>query len=307
MKSLVSSLKEYLEVRRALGYQLKETERTLKKFILFLQQPNQNHITAKLALEWAMLPQNVQRSHWSKRLSMVRLFAQYRQYEDPRTEIPPPHILSQQPCRAIPYIYSDDEIYRLLVACQSLISRGLRHHTYFTFFGLLAVTGCRVSELIALDRNNFDDQQGWIAIRNSKFEKSRLLPLHQTTRLQLEKYGKFRDQFHSKRESDAFFVSDQGKRLTVWSVRWAFINLSKTIGLRAQSDTHGPRVHDLRHTFAVKSLLKWYREGANIDQKITLLSTYLGHKKPSDTYWYLTGVPELLAEATTRLEKQIGE
>lgn len=307
MNSLTTSLKQYLEIRRALGYQLADTERLLNRFIKFLSERNQAHITVHSALEWAMLPQNVQRSHWSRRYGVVRLFAQYLRPENPTTEYLPPHQLMYPTCRAKPYIYSDEEIVRLLEACHSLLSKGLRHHTYFTFFGLLAVTGCRVGELIALDRNDFDVQQGWIIIRNSKFNKSRLLPLHHTTCVQLDQYAQIRDRVCSTTEAKAFFVSDQGTRLTIWSVRHAFIGLSKKIGLRASTDTHGPRIHDMRHTFAVNSLLRWYQEGACIDQKIAFLSTYLGHKKPSDTYWYLSGIPALLAEATRRLEHALGE
>ena len=307
MKPLTLYLNEYLEVRRALGYQLVGTERLLNKFIGFLNERNRDHITVHLALEWAMLPQNVRRSHWSQRYSAVRLFAQYVRPEDPRTEFLPPHQLKYPTCRAKPYIYSDEEISRLLEACHSLLSKGLRHHTYFTFFGLLVVTGCRVSELVALNRNDFDEPQGWIIVRNSKFNKSRLLPMHKTTCLQLKQYAQIRDRIYSTTDTEAFFVSDQGTRLTIWSVRGAFIGLSKKVGLRAPSDTHGPRIHDMRHTFAVKSLLRWYQEGVCVDQKIALLSAYLGHKKPSDTYWYLSGIPELLAEATRRLENEIGE
>ena len=306
MKSLTTSLGEYIKVRRSLGYQLKSVERNLKKFIAYLKKKGCQYITVQLALEWATLPKNVKRSTWSRRLSIVRLFAQYRKAEDPRTEIPPSHLLSQKPDRAIPYIYSEKEIHQLLKACQSLSSRGLRHCTYYTFFGLMAVTGCRISELISLNREDLDIKNNWIIVRNSKYDKSRLLPLHPTTMQQLKKYSKIRDQF-PVRDINAFFLSDHGKRITEWSTRFAFIQISKQIGLRGQFDSNGPRIHDIRHTFAVKALLNWYRKGINIDQKITLLSTYLGHKKPTDTYWYMTGTAELLAQATNRLEKNIGE
>ena len=307
MKSFASSLEEYLKIRRALGYQLKGTERLLSQFITFLAEHNESHITVALALKWAMLAKNVKPSYWSRRLSTIRLFAQYYQAEDPKTQVPPFHLLSNQPRRAHPYIYSDEQIRQLLIACQSLSSRGLREHTYFTFFGLMAVTGCRISELVSLNQEDFNETQGWITIRNSKFNKSRLLPLHQTTLFQLKAYIQIRNQCHRQPQTNAFFLSDRGTRLTVWSIRHAFIQLSKQIGLRAPADSYGPRIHDIRHTFAVKIVLNWYRDDIEINQKLPLLSTYLGHKKPSDTYWYLTGIPELLAQATTRLEKQLGE
>jgi integrase/recombinase XerD len=306
MKSLTTSMHEYINVRRSLGYKLKEQERYLKEFIKFLKKKDYQYITVKIATEWATLPHDAKLATWSQRLSIVRLFARYRIAEDPRTEIPPSYLLSQQPNRVTPYIYSEQEIQQLLKACQLLPSKGLRRHTYFIFFGLIAVTGCRINELISLNRNDFDDKNGWIIIRNSKCDKSRLLPLHQTTIQQLKKYAKIRDQF-PVHDVNAFFLSDRGIRITEWSTRYAFIQISKKIGLRDMFDSYGPRIHDIRHRFAILTLLNWYREGANINKKIILLSTYLGHKKPTDTYWYITGIPELLAQATAKLEKNIGE
>ena len=306
MKSLTTSLHEYIMVRRSLGYQLNTTERNLKKFITYLKKKDCQYITVALALEWATLPKNVKRSTWSQRLSIIRLFAQYRIAEDPRTEVPSPYLLSERTNRSRPYIYSEKEIRQLLKACQSLSSQGLRHHTYYTFFGLIAVTGCRINELISLNRDDLDTKNNWIIIRNSKCNKSRLLPLHPTTMRELKKYSKIRDQF-PVHDINAFFLSDRGTRITEWSARFAFIQISKQIGLRAPFDSNGPRIHDIRHRFAVNTLLNWYRKGINVNQKIMLLSSYLGHKKPTDTYWYLTGTAELLAQATTRLEKNIGE
>jgi integrase/recombinase XerD len=306
MKSLTTSLHEYINIRRLFGYKLEVSERNLKNFITYLKKKNYPYITAQVAMEWATLPQNVKRSYWSRRLSIIRLFAQYRMAEDPRTEVPPSYLLSQQPNRVTPYIYSDKEIYQLIEACLSLLSLGLRHHTYFIFFGLMAVTGCRISELISLNRDDLDVKNNWIIIRNSKCNKSRLLPLHKTTMQRLKKYSKVRDQF-PVHDVNAFFLSDRGTRITIWSTRDAFIRISKQIGLRGLSDSHGPRIHDIRHTFAVKTILNWYHDGININKKIMLLSTYLGHKKPTDTYWYITGTPELLAQAINRLEKNIGE
>lgn len=306
MKSLTTSLHDYINLRRSLGYKLAEPERYLKGFIKFLKKKNCQYITVKLATEWATLPRDAKLATWSQRLSIVRLFARYRTAEDPRTEVPPSYLLSQQPDRATPYIYSEQEIQQLLKACQLLLSKGLRHHTYFTFFGLIAVTGCRINELISLNREDFDVKNRWIIIRNSKCDKSRLLPLHQTTVQQLKKYIKIRDQF-PVHDVNAFFLSDRGIRITEWSTRHVFIQISKKIGLRNVFDSYGPRIHDIRHRFAILTLLNWYREGANINKKIILLSTYLGHKKPTDTYWYVTGTHELLAQATAKLEKNIGE
>ena len=271
MKSLTTALHEYIDVRRSLGYQLKNVERNLKNFIAYMKKKNCRHISTKLAVEWATLPQNVKRSTWSRRLSIVRLFAQYLIAEDPRTEIPPSYLLSQQPNRKTPYIYSKKEIRQLLKGCQLLSSQRLRHHTYFTFFGLMVVTGCRINELISLNRDDLDVKNNWIIIRNSKCDQSRLLPLHRTTMQQLKKYNKIRDQFPVN-DVNAFFLSDRGTRITEWSARFAFIQISKKIGLRDFSDSYGPRIHDIRHSFAVRTLLNWYREGIDINKKMIFLS-----------------------------------
>ena len=307
MKSLINSLDEYLKIRRSLGFTLKDTEKLLNNFISFLTQRNHAYITVKLALECAMLPQNALRSTWGRRLAIIRLFAKYLAAEDPRTEIPSPQLLSQKIKRLQPYIYSDKEIVQLLSAFQELPTRGLRHHTYFYFFGLMVVTGCRVSELIALNREDVDMKNGWITIRDSKCHKSRLLPLHPTTLRQIKKYCKLRDSQFPIPDTQSFFLSDQGTQVSNSGTRKVFIRISKRIGLRGTTDSKGPRIHDIRHTFAVKTMLNWYRDGVDINQKISLLSTYLGHKKPSDTYWYITSMPELLAQAALRFENKIGE
>jgi integrase/recombinase XerD len=179
---------------------------------------------------------------------MVRTFAKYYQADDQKTQIPPTHLLSIQPRRAQPYIYSDEQIRQLLTGCQSIIIISWTARTYVLyFFGLMAVTGCRISELVSLNQEDFNETQYWITILNSKFNKSRLLPLHQTTIVQLKKYIQIRDQYHTNPQSKAFFLSDRGIRLTVWSVCHAFIQISKQIGLRALSDSFGPRIHDIRY------------------------------------------------------------
>ncbi len=306
MKQLTTALREYLKVRRSFGYRLRNTEGYLKNFIAFLRNRNCSFITVRLALQWATLPQYATRTCWAIRLSIVRLFAQYLAAKDHRTEIPPLHLLSEKSHRVTPYIYSNKELLQLLEALQSLPSKGLRRHTYYTFFGLMMVTGCRISELLALNRDDLDLDNGWLTIWNSKFNKSRLLPLHPTTVQQLKKYSKVRNKFLDN-NTPAFFISERGTRITKSSTRLAFIQVSKQIGLRGPDDSNGPRIYDIRHSFATKTLLNWYRKGLDINQKISLLTTYMGHKKPSDTYWYVTGTPELLAQATNRFEKKIGE
>jgi integrase len=305
--NLREAASQYLRLRRSLGYKLVRTEYWLNEFVDYVEQQEADHITTGLALEWARLPKDAQPAYWSARLGVLRLFAQYRRVEDSRTEIPPPRLLSHRARRANPYIYSEEEVCRLLGACKSLRSRRIRHLTYGTLFGLIAVTGCRIGEMIALERDHFRDKQALITVKASKFGKSRLIPLHKSTVLELRRYEWRRDRLQPKPKTSSFFVSDRGTRLTEGSARGAFNWISKHIGLRRPSDTHGPRIHDLRHTFAVKTILRWYQSGANVDQKMPLLSTYLGHRKPADTYWYLTAVPELLALAASRLEKGIGD
>ncbi len=291
MKTLRTAVVDYLTLRRALGYKLHRLERLLQRFVAFLEAHEADYITTKLALDWASFPPTSQAATGSQRLTAVRLFAQYRCVEDPRTEIPPAPLFTQRPRRATPYIYSDEEIRRLLDACHTLRSKGLRHHTYYAFFGLLAATGCRISELMALHRDDFRARERLLIIRGAKFGKSRLIPLHPSTFQQLDTYQQLREQYHPKPKVDRFFLSDQGTALTPSSARHAFIRLSEDIGLRKPTDSHGPRIHDLRHTFAVKTILQWYQNGVDVNQKMPFLSAYLGHKKPSDTYWYLTGTP----------------
>ena len=307
MNTLRTAVADYLALRRALGYKLHRLEQLLQHFVAFLEAHETDYITTKLALEWARCPPTSPPTAWgSQRLAAVRLFAQYRYVEDPRTEIPPAHLFAQRPRRATPYIYSEEEIRRLLDACHRLRSKGLRHHTYYAFFGLLTVTGCRLSELLTLHRDDVRIQERLLIIRDAKFGKSRLIPLHPSTCQQLDTYQQLREQYHPTPKTDRFFLSDQGTPLTPWSARHAFIRLSEAIGLRKPTDSHGPRIHDLRHTFAVKTILQWYQNGRDVNQKMPFLSAYLGHKKPSDTYWYLTGTPQLLAVAATRLEEHLG-
>jgi integrase len=237
-------------------------------------------------------------------LRFVRVFARYRNATDSRTQIPPTGLLPYRARRAEPYIYNDNEIIRLLQAAGQLGSpAGLRAPTYVTVLGLLAVTGMRISELVNLDNEDVDLAHGQLTIRDAKFGKSRWLPLHPTTQQALQQYVRRRDQQYPIPCSSGFFVSEQGTRLTSCTVRATFVQLSRQIGLRGPTDSHGPRLHDFRHRFAVQTLLRWYQEGADVEQHLPELSTYLGHVKVSDTYWYLSATPELLQLALQRAEQ----
>jgi integrase len=207
--------------------------------------------------------------------------------------------------RATPYIYSDDEIRGLLKATRNLPpSTGLRPWTYYTLLGLMAVTGMRIGEVIRLDRTDVDLEQGLLTVRLTKFSKSRLIPLHSSTVKELKVYLQRRDQLYPRPSTSRFFLSNQGTPLADYIVRWTFVKLSRQIGLRRVGDSSGPRLHDLRHRFAVTTLLHWYRTGVDVEQHLPVLSTYMGHAHVTDTYWYLSAIPELLALTKDRLEKR---
>jgi integrase len=234
---------------------------------------------------------------------MVRRFAQYCSAIEPRTEIPAPQLLSGHYPRRPPYLYSAEEIDRLLQAARRLPSpTGLRAATYETYLGLLAITGMRMSEAILLDREDVDLSLGVVHVRRAKLGKSRLIPIHPSTREALERYQSLRDRIRPGPQTSSFLLAETGARLGEFSVRATFIKLSHQIGLRGPGDRRGPRLHDFRHRFAVQTLLSWYRSGVDAERCLPQLATYLGHVHVHDTYWYLTAVPELLHWASLRLE-----
>jgi integrase len=235
---------------------------------------------------------------------MVRLFAAYLSATDPRTEVPPPSLLPYRYRRKSPYIFTPEQIQRLVAAAWTLrTAKGLRPWTYATAVGLVAVTGMWAGELIRLDRDDVDLEHGVLHIRQSKFGKSRLVPIHTSTQSALRRYVQRRDELFPKPTISSFLLSDQGRRLTWWILRWTFVKLLIQCGLRASTDSHGPRLHDLRHTFAVRAVTDWYRRGENVEQRLPTLATYLGHTHVTDTFWYLSAVPELLALAAARLDE----
>lgn len=303
MSDLRAALQEYLTVRRALGFKLRLSGRLLQRFIDFAEQEGATFITTELALRWAMQPAQAQPAQWANRLGMVRRFAQYRRAVDPLTEVPPPNLLPYQYRRPAPYLYSDDEVRRLIRAARQLSSvTGLRPYTYATLFGLLAVTGMRTNEPLQLDREDVDLSHGVLTVRGAKFGKSRYVPIHASTQRALRRYAMQRDHRCVNPQSPSLFVSERGTRVTEWSLRWTFVKLSHEIGLRGPADSHGPRLLDFRHRFAVNTLIRWYRAGIDVEQHLPELATYLGHAHITDTYWYLTAVPELMHLAVRRLE-----
>ena len=301
---LHEALEEYLKIRRMFGFKLRIPGGLLRKFVSYAEREDASFITRELAVQWATQPKNCQPSQWANRLSMVRTFARYVSAMDPKTEIPPEGLLPHRFHRKNPYVYTEEEIVRLIEAARQLPSpRGLRAATYATLFGLLAVTGMRMSEPIALDRDDVDLARGILTVRRTKFGKSRIVPIHVSTLEELRHYAGLRDRMRPQAQVRSFFISERGTRLTDSSVRWTFVCLSRQIGLRGPDDSRGPRLNDLRHGFAIETLLRWYRAGVDVEQHLPELSTYLGHVHVHDTYWYISAVPELLQLATLRLEQ----
>lgn len=305
MNTLRQAVQEYLTLRRSLGFKLYKAGKLLPAFVKLMEEHRASYITTKLALAWAQQPSTVQPAEWAHRLSVVRTFARHRSATDPRTQIPPEGLLPYRPKRARPYLYSSKEIGSLLHAALSLPARGgLRPWTYHCLFGLLSVTGLRIGEARNLELQDVNLRTGVLTIRSGKFGKSRLIPIHASTRRVLADYLARRDRRWARRPISSYvFVSNWGNQLDGGGIRRTFYALSRQIGLRGRSDSHGPRLHDMRHRFAVMTLLRWYRSGKDVERKLPYLSAYLGHVHVSDTYWYLSAWPELMREAMSRLER----
>jgi integrase/recombinase XerD len=304
--NLSLELQRYLKIRRNLGYDLSTSERVLKQFVFFLETKNETYITSDLFLQWKQVFGKAAQSTWASRLGMVRLFASWLHSLDLRHEVPPQSLIFSRYRRKQPYIYKDAEIRCIIEAAGLLPSKnGFREITYPAFFGLVSVTGLRINEAISLNNTDVDLHNGIITLYNGKNGKNRILPITECTIDHMKEYLRKRDRLLGH-TPEPFFVSDEGIRLTDCAVRYNFAIVCKMIGLRAEQRFYkhgvGPRIHDLRHTFAVKVMMNWYKEGKNIDQEMLKLVTYLGHQKVSHTYWYIEAVPELLALASKRVE-----
>ena len=309
MNTLRQAVDEYLSLRRNLGFKLREAGKALLDFVTFMEQQRAPYITQALALAWAQQPAAAQPSHWAQRLSFVRGFARYRSSSDPRTQIPPSGLLPFQPKRARPYLYSDEEIEKLLRAALNMPHRykngALLPWVYYCLFGLLSVSGLRIGEARNLELQDVDLEAGVLTIRNAKFGKTRLVPLHASTCEVLADSIERRQRHWAGRPVSSYlFVSSWGNRLDSGQIHRAFYALSRQIGLRGESASHGPRLHDLRHRFATNTLVNWYRSGLDPERRLPLLSAYLGHVHTADTQWYLEGTPELMREAMRRLEQR---
>jgi len=308
MSTLGEALVEYLELRRGLGFKMQAAGLQLPRFVGFLERQQTSFITTRLALEWSQEPASVQPAEWARRLGYVRGFARYRSATDPRTEIPTSGLLPHHSTRARPYLYSDAELQALLDAALAWPTRWpstpLRPQMLHCLFGLLAVTGMRFGEALDLQLDDIDLGTGLLTLRSPKLGRSRLVPIHATTSETLAAYLKHRLAAFGRDPSPYVFVSSRGNRVDMAQLHRNFYELSRRVGLRAAGASHGPRLHDLRHRFAVRTLQRWYEQGVDVQRKLPVLSTYLGHVNVEDTYWYLNAWPELMAHATARLERR---
>lgn len=302
MTGLRQGLADYLAMRRALGFKLQHDGRYLAQFVAALEAQGQDTITIDNALAWVCSPPvGAGEATLANRMTMVRGFAAYMHTVDPATQVPPVGLLPAGQHRAVPYLYSDADLAALLAAARALPSR-MAALTVSTLLGLLAVTGMRVGEALALDRGDLDLDQAVLTVRVGKHGTSRLVPLHPTTVATLVAYLNQRDQLRPHPSTDALFLSAAGTRKRYSCLHTTFARLVRTAGVRPRSARCRPRIHDLRHTLAVKTLIGWYRDGGDVPARLPLLSTFLGHVEPAYTFWYLHAAPELLAEAVHRLD-----
>jgi len=298
---MVARVQAYLAYRRSLGYVLREEGRLLLDFGRYADRSgHRGALTLELALRWARLPAHTDPSYWARRLQVVRCLAKYVALFEPQTVVPPNRILGRAFVRKVPHIYSSEELAQLMRAARRLRPKGgLRAHTYLTLIGLMACTGLRVGEAVRLRVDDVDLRAGVLTVRQSKLHKVRVVPLHDSTLKPLRRYHRQRQP--SVPNAKTFFASPQGTGLAIKTVEGIFRILSA--GLKSRGSRPRPRLTDLRHTFSCRVLLKWSRRQEDFDHHLLLLMHYLGHSKIRHTYWYLTGVPELLQQAAATFER----
>lgn len=304
MNRLEKHLEEYLALRKALGFKLRTIDSSLKDFVNYAATKNSAIITTKLALSWAVKPAGANPKWWAYRLRLVHHFARHVRGVDHQDEVPPLGLLPYLHRRVPPHIYSEEEMLRILNAAKELPSRnGLRGLTYSTLFGLLWGTGLRISEALALNRDSVELTNQLLTVHNGKFGKSRLVPVAPSVATALEYYACNRDRIIVKPRSDSFFLTIIGTRPTSAVAQLTFRQICCEIGLRNPLEKKGPRIHDIRHTFAVRELIHLHTgEYRDIDRGLHALSVYMGHLRPSSTYWYFSAVPELMGLALVRLD-----
>ncbi len=305
MKTLGRHLKDYITLRRQLGFKFYVEGSYLRGFVRFAREQRARFISTKLALRWAKLPANIMQKQRARRLVVVRGFTEYLRMLDPRTEVPAQNLIPFRVHRPEPYLYTDKQVLQLISAARQIDpGHKIKGLTLGTLLGLLAVTGMRVGEALALSRDNIDFTEALLTIRWAKGNKSRLVPLHASAVQALQRYGRLRDKIYPQSVTHKFFVWEGGRPLR-YQVAWEwFREAACKAGLRQLGGGRGgPRIHDLRHCFAVRTLLNWYRSDADVDARLPELATFLGHVHVSGTYWYVSAVPELLALATRRWER----
>jgi integrase/recombinase XerD len=299
--SLHGKLEEYLAVRRAMGFKMERHQKLLAQFTGFLAETGEAAVTIENALAWAALPAEARPRWHALRLSAVRGFAAWLNAADPAHQVPPRRMIPYGSRAVVPYLYADQEITALAREAGQLSGR-LRAATFQTLIRLLAVTGMRVGEAIRLDRGDYDAAAGVLTVRDTKFGKSRHLPLHPTAVTGLDKYLRLCDELMPAPQAPALLLTARGCRLR-YERTWRILHhLTVSAGLKPRSPACRPRIHDLRHSFAVATLLGWHRSGADVQAMLPRLSAYLGHADPRHTYAYLSAAPELLALAAGRLQ-----
>ena len=306
MSGLRAALDDYLRIRCRLGFAMPQDGRLLDGFVEFCDRAGAQRVTTELALAWARLPVDVHPFTWRQRLTVVRGFARYLATIDPASEVPPVDLLPGHRPRISPYVYSEAEITALMTAARQL-RPALRAARHETLIGLLAVTGCRPGEALGLDRADVDLDAGVVQVRAGKKNRQRDVPVHPSTAAALRGYARLRDARFPTPSSPAFFLSARGRRMGREELNATFLKLVRQIGLEGAGSRARPRPYDLRHAFAVHTLIDWHRAGEHVDRRMPLLSTYLGHVDPASTYWYLETVPELLDQVGMRLEQLPGE
>lgn len=306
MSRLRQIAEDYLRTRRALGFSLETHGQLVMSFIDYLEQQDADTVTLSLAMTWATRTRpGASPAQCGRRLAAVRVFARYLSAVDPRTEIPPTDLMPARHRRVTPHLYSDDEIQALVQAAAAL-RNPLRALTYSTLLGLLVTTGMRVSEACHLDRGDVDRDAGVLTVQAGKLGKAREVPLHPSTSQALDDYGQQRDRLCRVVNTPAFLVNTAGRRLNARHVHDVFAGLREAAGIRAIPGGRRPRIHDIRHSFCIATIIDWYGAGVDVHARLPLLSTYLGHVDPVSTYWYLQAAPELLALAADRLDRFLG-
>lgn len=300
----VTRVDEYLAFRRLQGFELRIDARQLRSFAEFADKSGEEHITLTLVTNWAQTSNRQARITWARRVEMLRGFIKFCSRDDLATELPPKGVFGASHRRRVPHIFSQEEFVTLLEQSLRLPSHvGMRPFTCHYVFGLLGCCGLRISEAIALTRGDVDFENGTLLVRDAKFHQQRLVPLHSSTTEALLAYSEVRDRLIRHPDNDHFFLADNGQPIKQAGMLYALHNIGKSLGWQPRGDYPNHRLHDLRHTFIVRAILRFYREGLNIDQHILSLSTYVGHANVSDTYWYMTGIPELMAVAAERFQR----